>query len=187
MSHLSTGQLLYLLYVKAYSDKDSVTKSNVKSCLSKELQKDAEQSYQELLRQKLIETPKKSRIAITNLGIKVLVENLQKTEYRFNFSKGPKVINTLLDCLQLMAVESQSQSMDFDTYVEKFKVLYFEERKRQELTGVVAIHSKELCHKFKEFNSISQSQLDEYFDKLKSEGKIFAVTEKGEELIQWAE
>ena len=187
MAHLSTGQMLYLLYAKAYSGKDTVTKSTVKSCLSKELQKDAEENYQELLQQKLIESPKKSRIAVTHLGIEVLAESLQRTEYRFNYSKGPKVINTLLDFFQLKTSEPQGQGMEFDTYVEKFKALYFEERKRQELIGVVAIRSRELCKKFKESNSISKSQLDEYFDRLKTEGKIFAVIEKDEELIQWAE
>jgi FMN-dependent NADH-azoreductase len=37
------------------------------------------------------------------------------------------------------------------------------------------------------YNSISQSKLKEYFDKLKSSGKVFTVTEKDDELIQWAE
>ena len=77
--------------------------------------------------------------------------------------------------------------MDFDTFVEKFKALYFEERKRQELRGVVAIRSREICHKFLEQNDISQSNLNKNFALLKSNGKVFAVIEKEDELIQWVE
>jgi hypothetical protein len=192
MNQLSTVQLLYLLYAKAYSDRDTVTKSVVKSYLSKELQKEAEQIYEVLFQHKLIESPKKNRISVTHLGMKVLAVNLQTTKYRFDSVKGPRVINTLLEYIQQTYSDFHSslasdEEMDFDTYVEKFKALYFEERKRQELLGVVAIHSRDICQKFQENNSISQSQLDKYFDKLKSTGKVFAVTEKDEELIQWAE
>ena len=77
--------------------------------------------------------------------------------------------------------------MSFDTFVEEFKSLYFEEKKRQELRGVVAIRSHEICQKFIERNPISQATLDKYFHQLKSTGKVFAVTEKDEELIQWVE
>ncbi|MBR8836506.1 MAG: hypothetical protein DSM106950_21430 [Stigonema ocellatum SAG 48.90 = DSM 106950] len=192
MNQLSTVQLLYLLYAKAYSDRDTVTKGVVKSYLSKELQKEAEQSYEVLFQQKLIESPKKNRISVTPLGMKVLAANLQTTKYRFDSVKGPRVINTLLEYIQQTDSHfhrslASDEEMDFDTYVEKFKALYFEERKRQEILGVVAIHSRDICQKFQENHPISQSQLDKYFDKLKSTGKVFAITEKHEELIQWAE
>lgn len=192
MSQLSKVQLLYLLYAQAYSDGDTVTKSVVKSYLSKELQKEAEQSYEALIEQKLIESPKKNRLSVTLLGKKILAANLQTTKYRFDSVKGPKVINTLLEYLQQISSDSYnssstSEDMDFDTYVEKFKALYFEERKRQELLGVVAIYSRVIRQKFYENNPISQSLLDKYFEKLKSTGKVFAITEKNEELIQWAE
>ncbi|MDZ7968757.1 MAG: hypothetical protein RM368_28030 [Nostoc sp. DedSLP03] len=192
MSQLSIVQLLYLLYAQAYSNGDTVTKSVVKSYLSKELQKEAEQSYEALIEQKLIESPRKNRLSLTSLGKKILVSNLQNTKYRFDSVKGPKVINILLEYLQQVSHDyhnssSQSEDMDFDTYVEKFKALYFEERKRQELLGVVAIYSRVIRQKVYENNQISQSLLDKYFEKLKSTGKVFAVTEKDEELIQWAE
>jgi hypothetical protein len=192
MSQLPIVQLLYLLYAQAYSNGDTVTKSVVKSYLSKELQKEAEQSYEALIEQKLIESPKKNRLSLTTLGKKILVSNLQTTKYRFDSVKGPKVINTLIEYLQQVSSDSKnpsykSEDMDFDTYVEKFKTLYFEERKRQELLGVVAIYSRVIRQKFYENNPISQSVLDKYFEKLKSTGKVFAVTEKDEELIQWAE
>lgn len=192
MSQLSIVQLLYLLYAQAYSNGDTVTKSVVKSYLSKEQQKEAEQSYEALIEQKLIESPKKNRLSLTILGKKILASNLQTTKYRFDSVKGPKVINTFLEYLQEVSSDSRksssnSEDMDFDTYVEKFKALYFEERKRQELLGVVAIYSRVIRQIFAENNPISQTLLDKYFQKLKSTGKVFAVTEKDEELIQWAE
>lgn len=191
MKQLSILQLLYLLYAKAYSAEGSVTKSVVKSYLPKELQRDAESTYEVLFRQNLVASPKKGRLSVTDLGEKVLVVELQATEYRFESIKGPKVLNTLLDFLKFASPESQSfsalEDINFETFVEKFKALYLEERKHQELNGVVAIHSQDICQKFMKYNSISQSKLKEYFDKLKSSGKVFAVTEKDDELIQWAD
>jgi FMN-dependent NADH-azoreductase len=191
MNQLSILQLLYLLYAKAYSAEGSVTKSVVKSYLPKELQKDAESTYEVLFRQKLVASPKKGRLSVTDLGEKVLVVELQSTEYRFESVKGPKVLNILLDFLKVASLDSQAfsviEDINFETFVEKFKALYLEERKHQELNGVVAIHSRDICQKFMKYNSISQSKLKEYFDKLKSSGKVFTVTEKDDELIQWAE
>jgi hypothetical protein len=191
MNQLSTVQLLYLLYAKAYSKECSVTKSIVKSYLPKEFQKDAESTYESLIQKKLIDSPKPGRFSINDLGKTALVVHLQTTKYRFESVKGPKVLNTLLDCLKLASMEIQAfspiENIDFETFVQKFKVLYLEERKRQELNGVVAIHSQDICQKFMEYNPISQSILKEYFDRLKSSGKIFAVTEKDDEIIQWAE
>jgi len=192
MSQLPTVQLLYLIYAHAYSDEGTVTKSVVKSYLSKELQKEAEKSYQSLLDQKLIESPKKNRLSLTTLGKKILASNLETTKYRFDSVKGPKVINTLLEYLQQISSDyqnssSNSEDMDFDTYVEKFKALYLEERKRQELQGVVAIYTRVLIQKFSENNSISQTLLNKYFEKLKSSGQVFTITETEEELIQWVE
>jgi hypothetical protein len=68
--------------------------------------------------------------------------------------------------------------MDFDTFVEKFKAIYIDERKRQELRGVVAIHSQDICQKFMEDNSISQITLDKYFKKLKQLAKSLLLRKK---------
>lgn len=191
MTKLSTEQMLYLLYAIAYSTEDTVTKGTVKEHLSKELQKKAERIYEELYQQNLLESPKRNRLLVTDLGKKALVANLQTTDYEFDSSKGQKVLNTLLRCFKLTSSDAKtspaSEEMNFDTFVEKFKALYLEERKRQELRGVVAIHSRDICQKFREHNPISQSKLDKYFEQLKSTGKIFAVTEKDDELIQWVE
>jgi hypothetical protein len=192
MSQLSTVQLLYLLYAHAYSNEGSVTKSVVKSYLSKKLQKEAEQCYEGLIEHKLIESPKKNRLSVTTLGKKILVSNLKTTKYRFDSVKGPKVINILIEYLQQEFSNSGNPSsnieyIDFDSYVENFKALYFEERKRQELLGVVAIYSRVIRQKINENYPISQALSDKYFERLKSDGKVFTVTEKNEELIQWAE
>ncbi len=191
MTKLSTEQMLYLLYAVSYSQEGTVTKGTVKSYLPKEQQKDADSIYEALLQKKLIDSPKRNRLLVTAQGLKALVSNLQTTKYRFDSQKGPKVTNALLHCLQVTSPEAQTaaseEEMDFDTFVEKFKALYLEERKRQELRGVVAIHSQDICQKFMEHNPISQSNLDKYFEMLKSTGKVFAVTEQDDELIQWAE
>ena len=193
MTKLSEEQMLYLLFAVSYAEEGTgtVTKGTVKGYLPKDQQKNADSIYSVLEQKKLIESPKKSRLSVTEQGLKALVSNLKTTKYRFETQKGQKVINTVLHCLQLASSESQAaplaEDMDFDTFVEKFKALYIEERKRQELRGVVAIHSHNICQKFMEDNPISQTTLDKYFEMLKSTGKVFAVTEKDDELIQWAE
>ena len=193
MTKLSTEQMLYLLYAVSYSEEGTVTKGTVKPYLPKESQKNADSIYDALFQNKLIESPKRHRLSVTPQGLKALVSNLQNTTTHklFNSQKGSKVVNTLVYCLQLTTSEAQAsplaEEMDFETFLEKFKALYLEERKRQELRGVVAIHSHDISQKFMEQNPISQSQLDKYFDMLKSTGKIFAVIEQNEELIQWVE
>lgn len=191
MTKLSEEQMLYLLYAVSYSEEGTVTKGTVKGHLPKDHQKNADSIYSVLEQKKLIESPKKSRLAVSEQGLKALISNLQTTDYKFNSQKGYKVVNTLLHCFKLTSPEAQTaasaEEMDFETFVEKFKALYIEERKHQELKGVVAIRSQDICQKFMEQNTISQSHLDKYFERLKSTGKVFAVTEKDEELIQWAE
>jgi hypothetical protein len=192
MTKLSIEQTLYLLYTVAYSNEGTVTQGTVKEHLSKELKKKADDIYNTLYQQNFLESPKRRRISITEEGRKALVANLQTTDYEFDSSKGQKVLNTLLHCLKLTSLKDYVSSvtvedMDFDTFVEKFKELYFAERKQQELRGVVAIRSQHILQKFIGKNTISQSKLENYFNKLKSTGKVFAVTEKDEELIQWVE
>lgn len=191
MAKLIAEQLLYLLYASAYLDTGTVTKSVVKSYLTKDWKKDADEIYQALQQQQLIEPAGRGRFTVTELGEEALVANLGSTDYRFNSVKGPKVLNVLLKCLG-KATEGRSQfkpseAMTFIEFEKSFQKLYFEERSRQELRGVVAIHSQELCRKFIEDNSISQEELDHYFELLKSTGKIFSVVEKDNELIQWVE
>lgn len=192
MTNLSTDQLLYLLYAVAYSIEGTVTKGVVREHLPKKFQKDVEHIYEALSKQKLVELTGRSRLSVTEEGRKTLVSNLQTTKYQFDSQRGPKVLNTLLGCLKQTSSKAKTsttstEEIDFDTFVEKFKELYFEERKRQELRGVVAIDSREICQKFMEHYPISQAQLDKYFDLLKSSGKVFAVVEKDDELIQWVE
>ena len=191
MAKLTTEQLLYLLYASAYLDTGTVTKSVVKSYLTKAWKEDVDEIYQALQQQHLIESAGRGRFAITERGEKALIANLGTTDYQFDSVKGPKVLNALLKCLgEAIGGHPQfksSETMTFAEFEKKFQKLYFEERNRQELRGVVAIHSQELCRKFIEENSISQEDLDHYFELLKSTGKIFSVIEKGNELIQWVE
>lgn len=193
MTKLSTEQMLYLLYAVSYSQEGTVTKGTVKSYLPKEQQKDADSIYEALFQKKLIESPKRSRLSVTEQGLKALVSNLQKTTTHklFDSQKGHKVVNTLVYCLQLTSSEAPAhtleEEMDFDTFVEKFKALYLEESKHQALRGVVAIRKREICQKFMEQNSISQPNLDKYFERLKSTGKIFAAAGRDDEIVNWVE
>lgn len=190
MIELSTEQLLYLLYAVAYSKESKVTKSDVKQHLSKGYQKAADAICNALCQKQLLESPKKGQLFVTDQGKKVLAANLQTSKYEFDSAKGAKLINTLWCYCKIGVADSQTSNdkeMDFETFVEKFKALYFEERKRQELRGVVAIRSREICQKFLEQNDISQSNLNKNFALLKSNAKVFAVIEKEDELIQWVE
>lgn len=192
MTKLVTEQMLYLLYAVAYSPEGTVTKSDLRGSLPKELKKNANNIYDSLYKQNLLDSPQKGRLSVTEQGMKSLVANLQTTDYKFESQKGPKLINTLLYCLKLTSSQDHVsaalvEDMDFDTFIEKFKELYFQERKQQELRGVVAIRTQEIWQKFRESNYISESQWDKYFAQLKSSGKIFTVNEKDEELLQWVE
>jgi hypothetical protein len=191
MAKLTTEQLIYLLYTRAYTEVDTVTKSTVKSYLPIEWKEKAEKIYDFLQSQGLIKQAGKGRFSLTEQGIEALVSNLAATSYKFNSVKGPKVLNTLLACIKEASevhprIGAQGE-LSFDEFKEKFQALYYEERRQQELRGVVAIHSDELCRKFAQQTSISREKLSQYFDLLKSTGKIFAVNEKGNELIQWVE
>lgn len=191
MIELSIEQLLYLLYAVAYSKQNKVTKSDVKQHLSKGYQKDAPAICDALCQKQLLESPKKGQLFVTDQGKKVLAANLQSSKYEFESAKGAKLINTLWRYCQIGVADSQTsdggKKIDFETFVEKFKALYFEERKRQELRGVVAIRSREICQKFLEQNDVSESNLNKNFALLKSNGKVFAVIEQEDELIQWVE
>jgi len=199
MAKLTTEQMLYLLYADSYSEAGTVTKGTVKSHLPSEWRKQAQEICTTLQAQELIlqvdkegkPTKREGRFSVTPQGKKALANNLAATTYQFDSSKGQKVLNTLLACIKEASQDSPAsksqQEMSFAEFEQKFKQLYFEERKRQELRGVVAIHSKELCQKFIDENSISEEELSRNFELLKSNGKIFSVIEKDNELIQWVE
>ena len=192
MNKLNNNQLVYLLHALAYSSEGTVTKGDVKGSLPKEIKKSANQVCDELHKHNLLEFPKRGRISVTKQGVKALVSNLQITDYKFESNKGPKILNTLLYCLQLKDYQDNisaksSEDMDFDTFVNKFEELYFQERRKQELRGVVVIRSRDIRHSFLEKNHISKDKFETFFSKLKSDEKIFSVTEKNEELIQWVE
>lgn len=195
MTKLSEEQMLYLLYAVSYAQEGTgtVTKGTVKGYLPKDQQKNADSIYSVLEQKKLIESPKKSRLSVTEQGLKALVSNLQKiTNHKlFDSQKGHKVVNTLVYCIQLTSSEGSDhaleEEMDFDTFVEKFKALYLKESKQQSLRGVVAIRKREICQKFMEQNPIYESTLDKYLEMLKSSGKIFVAAGREDEIINWVE
>ena len=46
----------------------------------------------------VLESPKRGRIKVTEMGMKALVINLQTTEYKFRSNKGAKLLNALMTC-----------------------------------------------------------------------------------------
>lgn len=191
MVDLTTEQLIYLLYASAYAEGKTVTRSTVNSRMPDAWRGKAEEIYDILQAQRLIKQVSKGRFSVEEQGEEALVLNLATTNYKFDSVKGSKVLNALMACIRKAAETHPqievSEEMTFDEFQEKFKALYFEERRQQELRGVVAIHSEELCKKFIEQNSISQKKLNQYFELLKSTRKILAVVEKDNELVQWIE
>ncbi|KAM3089715.1 hypothetical protein ACKFKG_32825 [Phormidesmis sp. 146-35] len=200
MPELTTEQLVYLLYASAYTESDTaaknlntVTKSTVKPYLQSKWRGKAENIYDSLLTQGLIKQRSKGRFSVTEPGLEALVANLATTDYRFEAAKGQKVLNTLLNCIKKAAkAHSESKSFDvmsFDEFQEKFRLLYFEERKRQELSGIVAIHKKELFGSFQNTNSavLSPEMLNKYFEELRSTGTVFTSKGEEDELIHWVE
>ena len=192
MIKLSTEQLLYLFYVFAYSDEDSITLGNIKRYLPKEFKNNADQICQELCQKDLLESPKKQRVSMTTQGKSILVKNLQTTDYQFKTNKGCKVVNALLECLKLAASENKATSetiedMNFETFIEKFKELYFKQRKAQEMKGVVSISKTKIFQEFRKNYPLEESQLEQYFEQLKSEGIILSALGRNDELINWVE
>lgn len=191
MAELITEQLIYLLYTSAYLESETVTKSTVKSYLPSEWKGRSETIYDTLRTQGLIKQMSKGRFSLTDKGEEALVNNLINTNYKFESIKGPKVLNILLGCIRKAAkFNSQfelTKEMNFDEFKERFRVIYFEERSQQELRGVVAIYSEELCKIFSKQYVISQEKVDQYFDLLKVNGIILSMIEKDKELIQWVE
>ena len=80
-----------------------------------------------------------------------------------------------------------TKPMPYKQFESKFKTDYKEERRRQELRGVVAIRTKEMKALFTEKHNISGDEFDKRFNELKKKNKVFTVIEKQDELMQWAE
>ena len=207
MIQLTQVQTNYLLYSKAYaksSEGDTVTSGVVKSHLIKDLSVEVcdvglevSKIYEFLLGNNLIilankdghPTERRGRFLLTGEGNKLLLHSLAQTDYKFTSSKGCKVLNTLLDCIQEISKTSniEPKGMILDEFRLKLKELYFEERRKQEGRGVVTVYKKDLCQKFAEQNSISLEIVGQSLDRLKSDGEILVVTEKNVELVQWIE
>jgi hypothetical protein len=199
MKEISKDELLYLLYAFSQTrEEETVTKSAVKEALSRDKKDLAKQKfpkyvdsiYESLVKQELIKSPKKGRLSLTDAGISIIASNLAVAESSFFDSpKGPKILNSLLYFIKTSysGSENLTREMSFDTFVEKFKDLYFEEKKHQENRGVVVIRAKEICSKFQSREQISQDSISNYFNRLKSDGRIFSTVEKGDEIIEWVE
>jgi len=207
MDALSVDETLYLLYTLAYSrDEGSVTKGSVASLVERDLKaksnKSTKQATREeisrisdaLLDRKLIDLPKRGRILVTKAGTHSLISSLRATSNPLFYApKGEKILNTLVHCIKLTAADSAMHSdtemMNFETFREKFKQMYYEERRKQEMEGIVVIYKSNLLDKFYKANrhSISVELVSEYFDELRTIGEISVSKGEKDELLHWAE
>lgn len=187
MIKLNTDQMLYLLYADAYADENTVTKSTVKSYLPTTYKGESEKIYEFLRLGELIQQTSKGRFSVTEQGKQALLQNLSFTDYHFDSIKGPKVLNTLLRFIK-QAIESPSwEDMTFDEFREKFKSLYFEERKAKSLTGVAIVRKREISKQFINKYSISQDLFEKHFETLTSTREIIIRERRDDKLIEWVE
>lgn len=193
MPELSIKHILYLLYACAYREEDStVTKGTVKSYLPKEFKGKSEDIYIDLEKENLVKFARRQRISVTDSGYKALVSGLSSTEYQFNSSKGFKVLNELLDCIEHAATQgenlrSTTPKIDFDVFKERFKELYFERRKESSLKGVAAVRKNDMAEIFLNDSSLSADEFDEYFKALEADGSIATSAGREDTLVEWTE
>jgi hypothetical protein len=193
------GEIHYLLNAKAYGKDGTITRSDVKKNMPEKWKQKSDGIYISLKDRKLVQPVDKAgnptttdgRFCITDKGLEALVGAMLSTEFRFTARKGPKILNALLDFIKMFAEDDsrtkQADEMSFEEFEERFRALYLEERKRQELKGVVSIHGQDLCDKFAEQYRISETRVGKLYSMLKESGKITTVMERGNELIQWVE
>ena len=138
--------------------------------------------------------PKRGRILVTKAGTHSLISSLRATSNPLFYApKGEKILNTLVHCIKLTAADSAMHSdtemMNFETFREKFKQMYYEERRKQEMEGIVVIYKSNLLDKFYKANrhSISVELVSEYFDELRTIGEISVSKGEKDELLHWAE
>lgn len=83
------------------------------------------------------------------------------------------------------SISSSEHTIDFETFANLFEQAYIDERKTQELRGAIVIYGRKICEKFASQNSISNSLLEDYYQKLKSSNKILCVEGRDGEMIEW--
>ncbi|NJM56234.1 MAG: hypothetical protein HC857_00530 [Synechococcales cyanobacterium RU_4_20] len=89
--------------------------------------------------------------------------------------------------LKLARQQRNKEEAAYHEFEEAFKKAYFEERRQQELRGVVAVLGNEIAEKVRQQHSLSNEKAEEYYDRLKSSGNLVVQRERGNELIQWSE
>jgi hypothetical protein len=93
----------------------------------------------------------------------------------------------LLKFIKQATQSSFLEDMTFDEFKDKFKTLYFEERKAKSLTGVAIVRKREIYKQFINKYSISQDKFEENFETLKSTREITVTEGRDDELIEWVE
>ena len=130
----------------------------------------------------------RTQFRMTQRGEHTLVEGLKNKDLQVRTNTEKALLKLFLKVSTNFSTIENEPEMDFENFTVRFKEIYFEERKIQELRGgAVVIRSKEICQKFSQRYPISEPSLKTNFNLLKENDKIFSVVEMNEELIQWSE
>lgn len=79
----------------------------------------------------------------------------------------------------------KEQSLSYAEFEVTFKELYFEAKRTDGLRG--PIYSKKLIQKFADKYGVSLTVLNQHYNLLKTNGRIFTVTETKDEMMEWSE
>jgi hypothetical protein len=144
------------------------------------------------LQEKGIKTNKKTNpttASPTKADMKLAKKNFDDNAKEYNvLATGAiqKGINPEKDqsVIRALAKKNDSENKLFEINSKVFEQEYREERRQQELKGVVAIKKNQLEARMKE-RGMSKKDYEVFYNRLKAEGKIFTVKEINEELLQW--
>ena len=114
-------------------------------------------------------------LKLVNQKLKKEVEDLQ----RENQSLRDKVKNIEKND----DTRQKTNKHDYEKLEELFRKGYLEERRQQELRGVVAIKKEEMRLRLEKMG-VTDDEFEVIYGKLKKDGKFFSVVEKDDELIQ---
>lgn len=188
MANLSKAEAMYLLHALAYAEEGGAPRGVLRARLPAALQGGAESACKGLLKKGLLQETARSSVAATESGVAALVAHLRTTGMAFATAKGPRILNALADLFKIAAPATKlTTEMDYDTFVERFRRLYDQEKLQQEKRGIVAIHTQDLRDRFLRHEGLSPDRFDEHLARLKASRQVFTMVEKSHELLRWAE
>jgi hypothetical protein len=134
-----------------------------------------------------ITTSKGTQFRMTQSGEHTLVKGLKNQYLQGRTNTEKALLKLFLKISTSVSTTQDEPEMDFEVFKIRFKDIYLEVRKVEELRGAVVIYGQEICDKFASQFPISKKLLVTYFERLKTTGQIFAVQGRDGEMIQWVE